>query len=249
MPLREGNQDWVLVTDFDSTVAGAEILDLIAQERFQNDPDREEKLGRFKGITNGGMCNKVPFSESLRKRLEMVAPIPKSIIDVVVEKVRELLSPSFLAHRDFFKENFERIFVVSGGFGEVIRRTMDDFKLPDDHIFANEFVYDGDSVVGYDSENPLAGDEGKVVVVRNLIETRCFNPKQIHVIGDGGTDKAIVEAMRHDHGERVGFFGAYTEHFTPDLRIQRQHIIDYADQEIRSFDDFLEVLRMAYVRE
>lgn len=240
MVLGEGNKGWVLFSDFDSTVVNAEILDEIALERFRTDPDGQEKLSRFKGITNQGMCNKLLFSDSLRKRFEIVAPISKSIIDVVVEKVRGLLSLSFLEHRDFFKENFEQIFVVSGGFGDIIRRIMSDFGLPDSHILANEFVCDGDWVVGYDPDNLLAGDSGKVLVARNLISTHGFDPEQIYVIGDGSTDKAIRDQRC------AGFFGAYTEHFTPELREQRRHIIESADAEIRSFDDFLRILSRSF---
>lgn len=210
------------IIDFDSTFAQVETLDVLCEVALANNPKMDEILAEVKNITNLGMEGKLSLSESLNKRIAIlnanVSHLPK-----VIEIMSEKISLSFVRNKKFIEEFSSQIYIVSGGFKEVILPIAAEYGISSKNVFANIFTTDSNgNITGYDTSNPLAQNKGKVSVVKSLNLTG-----EILVIGDGFTDYEIKEA-----GAATKFY-AFTEN------VKRQNVMDKADAITPSFDEIL----------
>lgn len=217
-----------LIFDFDSTLVSLEGLDELARIVLAGDPNREAKVAEIEHITNLGMAGEINFATSLRRRLELVTP-SRHHIDAVTALLANSISPSITAHKDFFQQHAANIWVVSGGFVEWIVPIMQGYGIAPDHVFANAFTWNDDEslATGYDTANPLAGEGGKIEVVRQL----GLDPAGTIMIGDGMTDYAIREAGL------ASTFIAYSEN------VRREPVIAAADAEAATFDELLAIIK------
>lgn len=136
------------------------------------------------------------------------------------------ITPSFLAHADFFRTHRDRVYIISGGFDEIILPAAEALGIDPTHIFANAFIYDMNGVAtGVDQERPSAHAGGKV---RAVEEAGLPHPRVI--VGDGWTDFEIKQKGAADA------FIAYVEH------AHRDKVVAEADVVARSFDDLVEYL-------
>lgn len=213
-----------LVIDFDSTFIKLEALDELAGIALENDPAKEEKKQRIVEITNKGMVGEISFPESLQSRLELFS-VRKEHIDELIEKLEKNISESFLKNREFFKQNSKNIFIISGGFLDYILPIVEKFGIPKENVLANEFVFDGDAVVGVNMDNFLAQEGGKVKAVKEL------NLAKVTVVGDGWTDYEIKKSGNADR------FIAFSEN------VSRKKVVDVSDLECFSFDEVIDDLR------
>lgn len=177
------------IFDFDSTLVSVESLDelaSIALSRRGNDPNA---LTRLKEITTLGMEGKIDFDESLSQRLKLFEA-SKDDIRILSEMLLLRISKSFIEHRDWFKKNCERIYVISGGFIEYMHPVLNRLCIKRDHVFANEFTYDERGHVnGFNRDKLTSRKGGKALQVSKL-----KLPKPRVIIGDGATDLEIKEA-------------------------------------------------------
>ncbi|MEM9672803.1 MAG: phosphoglycerate dehydrogenase [Bacteroidota bacterium] len=215
------------VFDFDSTFTQVEALDVLCEIALENDPNREAVLSEVKRITNSCMNGEISFRESLESRLALL-PAHREHLPKLVEQLRNSVSISFERNREFFEKSSDRIYVISNGFRDFILPVTRDYNIPDEHVFANEFTFDEQgNITGFDQNNLLSTDEGKVAVIRDL----DLNG-DIYVIGDGYNDYKIKAA---------GFankFYAFTEN------IERDSVVDKADHITPSLDEFLYLNKM-----
>ena len=65
-----------VIFDFDSTLISVESLDEILSSKVQSN---QELTSRLRSITDRGMSGDLPFSESLRLRLELVRPVLEDV--------------------------------------------------------------------------------------------------------------------------------------------------------------------------
>jgi D-3-phosphoglycerate dehydrogenase len=177
-----------IVIDFDSTFVKLEGLEVLAEICLSNDPDKELKVKQITEITEKGMQGEIGFTESLSKRLQIFSPKQEDI-EKLIEMLEENISERFLESKQYIQKNADRIYVISGGFKDFIIPITRTFDIPDDHVFANEFVWDEDRVIGFESSNPLSQSGGKVETLRELE----MNPKTVIAIGDGYTDYEMKE--------------------------------------------------------
>lgn len=219
--------DQTLLIDFDSTLSRREGFDILAEMSLMTLPQDEKKriLQDIQDITHNGMNGTTPFDKSLRSRLDAIQLHP-----VYVEQTAQYLSlpfnisPSFLAYRDQIAQNADDIFIISGGFREIILPVATFFGIHSKHVFANEFTFDDEGKYGIDWENPLSQEGGKVTVATQLKEAGLLKPTVI-AVGDGGTDCQIRDAGVAD------LFFAFTESAV------REHVIPRADLVASSFQD------------
>ncbi len=215
------------VFDFDSTFTQVEALDVLCEIALENDPNREAVLSEVKRITNSCMNGEISFRESLESRLALL-PAHREHLPKLVEQLRNSVSISFERNREFFEKSSDRIYVISNGFRDFILPVTRDYNIPDEHVFAYEFTFDEQgNITGFDQNNLLSTDEGKVAVIRDL----DLNG-DIYVIGDGYNDYKIKAA---------GFankFYAFTEN------IERDSVVDKADHITPSLDEFLYLNKM-----
>lgn len=206
------------IIDFDSTFITVEGLDELAKVSLNNDPG---KIALIEQITRDGMTGKIGFRESLEKRLKLMS-FGKSEIEKTAKLLKRKISPSILRNKKFFKQNADKIYLISGGFEELILPAISDFGIPKSHILANKFIYKGKKVIGFDKKRPTSQAQGKARAVKEL----NLDGKVI-VVGDGYTD---LEIKRLGAAQK---FIAYTENVT------RESIIGEADSVARDFDELL----------
>ena len=212
-------KDTNLIIDFDSTFVTIETLDELAQISIGDDQDSVELI---KHITHKAMAGELDFCDALSRRIEVLSPVKKDIEKLIIDIESNRISPSFAMNKEFINTYRENIYIVSGGFREVINPIVSLFGISEQHVFANSFVYDNENVVGYNKNEVMSTKPGKIHAVRNL----CL-PGRVVAIGDGYTDFQIKES-----GEASDFI-AYTE------SVFREGVVSKADYIASSFDDVI----------
>ena len=93
-------------------------------------------------------------------------------------------------------------------------------------VLANNFIFDNkNNVTGYNKNNPLSKNKGKVEVVKNL-----NLDGHVNVIGDGYTD---YEIKKEGYADK---FYLFIEN------IKRKNILDKGDFLLKSLDDFIKII-------
>jgi D-3-phosphoglycerate dehydrogenase len=210
------------VIDFDSTFTKVEAFDVLADIALDAHPDKEKLKNKIKEITNQGMDGSLSFRESLEKRIEILSPNRRQL-DKLVTVLKDKVSESFKRNKEFFQKYAENIYIISNGFHAFIDPIVTEFGIKADNIFANRFKFDEQgNVIGFDKENPLSANNGKVEQLKQL-----NLPGDVYVIGDGYTDFEIKDAGLANK------FYAFTEN------VGRENIIEKADHVAPSLDEFL----------
>lgn len=213
-----------LIVDFDSTFVKVEALDELAKIALKDKEGKEETIKEIEETTSLGMEGKISFPESLERRLDLFK-INEGQIDELVEFLKSSISDSFLASKNFIKENSGSIWIISGGFEDYIFPVVSVFGIKKEHILANKFVLGGDGeVLGFDKGRFLAQDDGKVLAVKSL----NLDPAGVIVVGDGYTDYKIKEAGCADK------FCAFCEN------VRRESVVEKADFEVDRFSEVIE---------
>lgn len=210
------------VIDFDSTFTKVEAFDVLAEISLDGHPEAENLKQKIKDITNQGMDGSLSFRESLEQRLAILAPNKKHLSQLVTA-LKEKVSDSFKRNREFFDKFSDQIYIISNGFHAFIDPIVTEFGIKPENILANRFVFDDSgNVTGFDKENPLSANNGKVEQLKRL-----NLPGDVYVIGDGYTDYEIK------HAGLANKFYAFTEN------VERENVLSKADHIAPSLDEFL----------
>tara|TARA_B100001540_G_scaffold286058_1_gene279553 strand:+ start:1751 stop:2428 length:678 start_codon:yes stop_codon:yes gene_type:complete len=213
-----------LFIDFDSTFIKVETIDELAKLSLQNDSNSDKKINLISDITNKAMSGDISFSEALEKRLEILSLNQNDIISIT-ENISNLISDSFLINKKIIQSISDSIWILSGGFKEIIIPIVEQFGISSNHVLANSFIYDENQIVGCDKDNNLFKDKGKIKAISNL------NIKNdIIMIGDGFTDYEVYR----DGPAKV--FICYTEN------ISRKSITEVADYQANNFNEIIKIL-------
>ena len=215
------------VFDFDSTLTRVEALDVLAEITLVNNPKKEAIINEIIEITNLGIDGKIPFTASLEKRIQLLNA-KKSDLAILIQQLKEKVSPSIERNKEFFEKFSENIYVISCGFKEFIDDIVKDYNIPSERVYANTFVFDeNDIIVGFDNANVLSTHHGKIQCLKEL-----NLDGEVQVIGDGYSDYVTKEAGVADK------FFAYTEN------IEREKTIKNADHIAPNLDEFLFVNKL-----
>src|SRR5688500_6252288 len=215
------------VIDFDSTFTKVEAFDVLADISLKDHPDREQRKHQIHQITNQGMDGSISFRQSLEQRLDLLAP-SRQHLEPLIQRLKGSVSESFKRNKEFFQNYADNIFIISNGFREFIEPIVTEFGIKPQNILANEFRFDDrGKVVGFDMENPLSANGGKVEQLKKL-----NLPGDVYVIGDGYTDYEIKQS-----GLANKFF-AFTEN------VARENVKSKADHITTSLDEFLYVNKL-----
>lgn len=210
------------VIDFDSTFTKVEAFDVLADISLKDHPEREERKKQIVQITNQGMDGSISFRESLERRLNLLAP-SRHHLPLLISKLKDSVSESFKRNKDFFQTHADNIYIISNGFKEFIEPIVTEFGIKSENILANEFRFDDEGhVSGFDVDNPLSANGGKVEQLKKL-----NLPGDVYVIGDGYTDYEIK------HAGLANKFYAFTEN------VERENVTTKADHITPSLDEFL----------
>lgn len=181
LPMKKDN---CCIFDFDSTLVSIETLDFLIEQSGAD-------ASKIKAITDNAMGGKMSFSDSLKRRFENldlnksnIAALQQQISDFITDGIKEFLKDLESTH-DFY--------IISGGFLDIIYPAAETLGIAKDNCFANEFLYEGEKVIGFNDQNLLAQDGGKVKVAEtNIIKPN--NYKNLFMIGDGYTDFEVSKS-------------------------------------------------------
>ena len=212
----------VFIFDFDSTLVRIETLEALAEIALSDAPDAAAKKAEIAALTDQAMTGQVDFGTALRRRLDLLA-LNRSHVEALTDRILDDASASIRRNVDFFERHAERVYILSGGFREVIAPLAARLGVAADHVLANDLIYDDEGrVTGVDDANPLSRDNGKPEVIKALNLTG-----PVVMVGDGWTDAEVKLAGAADR------FYAFTE------VVSRQKVIEVADATAASLDEVL----------
>src|SRR4051794_7780825 len=210
------------IVDFDSTFVKDEALEILAGIALAGHPKKNDIMKRIAAITKAGMDGRLPFLKSLEQRLSLFSATATHLKQTV-QYLRSRITPSIARNRDFFKNNRDHIYLISGGFRECIRPIAREFGIAPSHILANSFRFNKKgAITGIDRNNPLSRNGGKARAVAAL-----KLKGEVVVVGDGITDYQIKKR------QHASTFFAFIEN------VARHSVLTKADQVITSFDELL----------
>ena len=213
-----------LFIDFDSTFVKIETIDELARLTLQSDPDKDSNIDLISDITNQAMSGEIDFPAALERRLQILS-LTLDSIKKITHQISSLVSDSFKANRQTIKEHSDNIWIVSGGFFEVIAPIVSEYGVSESHILANTLVLEGDRVVGCDPSSLLFQDKGKIKVIESIATS-----KERVVVGDGHTDLEVYLEGAAEH------FICYTEN------VSRQKVLAQSRHIASSFEQMLEIV-------
>ncbi|WP_300007734.1 phosphoserine phosphatase SerB [Pseudonocardia sp.] len=165
----------LIVFDVDSTLVQGEVIEMLAA--------RAGAEAEVRAVTEAAMAGQLDFTESLRRRVAVLAGLPESVIAEVAAELE--LTPGARTTIRTLKRLGYRCGVVSGGFTSVIDGLAADLGL--DFCAANELeVVDGrltGRVVGEVVDRP-----GKAVALRRFAKEFGVPLEQCVAVGDGAND-------------------------------------------------------------
>lgn len=214
------------ILDFDSTLVAVESLDELARLALKGAPDGAERLASLHALTASGMEGTVSFDETLRRRLQLFSANRTHVAELITI-LKDAITDSALELEDWFDENADDIYVVSGGFEDYIIPVVAELGIAPSHVFANKFIYDDNGmIVGFDESRHTSQNKGKANQVADL---QLASP--IVAIGDGMTDYEIRARGEADE------FWAFTQH------VARPMVVERADRVLESFEDIERLAR------
>ncbi|XP_047332196.1 phosphoserine phosphatase, chloroplastic [Impatiens glandulifera] len=164
--------------DVDSTVCIDEGIDELA-----------EYCGAGKAVaewTARAMGGSVPFEEALAARLSLFKPSLSQVQDFLHQKPPRL-SPGIDEMIKSLKAKNIAVYLISGGFRQMINPVASILGIPTENIFANQLLFSNSGeFVGFDVNEPTSRSGGKAKAVQQLKEAHGY--KKLVMIGDGATD-------------------------------------------------------------
>jgi HAD superfamily phosphoserine phosphatase-like hydrolase len=211
-----------VIFDFDSVLVPCESL-VVVLARSEGLTD--EAFAEIEALTTAGMEGRIPFAESLERRLGLAQPSLGTLMafawrlaDGPTEGAAALIAQ--------LQGDGHAVWIVSGGFQEMLVEVGGRLGVPAEHIHGVRALWDDDGAfLGLDTQ--VAFCRSKVEGLEGLKATRSSPAVGV---GDGATDLALREAGLVDH------FVAYTEH------ARREPVVAAADAEARSMMDLGAVL-------
>ena len=210
------------IFDFDSTLVRIETLEALAEIALAGAPDAAAIRAEVAALTDQAMAGDLPFGEALRRRLALL-PLTRAHVAALADRILDEGTPSVRRNLRFFRENADRIVILSGGFREIVAPLAAHLHIPPGRVLCNDLTYDADGrVTGVEAANPLSEAGGKPAVIKAL-----GLPGPVIMIGDGWTDAEVKLAGVADR------FHAFTE------IVRRDRVVAAADAEAPSMDEFL----------
>jgi phosphoserine phosphatase len=190
--------------DFDSTLIDGESLDeMLAQLA----PNRADEIA---SVTREGMDGKIPFRESLDRRLAF-ASLARPQVELFAKRAVSRLTPGmpeFIARLD------AQVWIVSGALREVLLPTAAHLNIPAERVIGARVRWDEQGRL-----DRVADRVEKVELVRDLAPDW---PRPCVAVGDGMSDYALLEAGCVDR------FIAFT------LHARRRSVVETGAPEARS---------------
>ena len=206
--------------DVDSTVCTDEGIDELAAFLGKGEEVAE--------MTNKAMGGGVGFREALEMRLSVMQPTKQSV-ETYLANNEPKISPGVPELFDALRANGKTVYLVSGGFRQMIAPIAARLGVPPENIFANNILFNEDgSYKSFDPEEFTSKAGGKAEAVKHI--KAKFGLGTMAMVGDGATD---LESRAPGGADVfVGYGGVQ----------QRAAVMDGADWFVTDFDKFTEVV-------
>jgi len=214
-----------LIVDFDSTFIRDETLDEIAKLLLSSKKISKKTQQKIEDITNQAMGGKIDFRHALKARVKLLN-IHRNDVEQITSILKNRISLSFIKNKQTIKDMGHNIYIISGGFKEIIEPIVKDYNIPSNNIFANEFNYDeNDYINGINENSLLSYSDGKIRAVKTL-----NLPNGAYIVGDGSTDLEVETA------KEITAFICFTEN------IHRKNVSSKSKYIAQSFYDVLKII-------
>mmetsp|Transcript_4496 Transcript_4496/g.11297 ORF Transcript_4496/g.11297 Transcript_4496/m.11297 type:complete len:278 (+) Transcript_4496:98-931(+) len=184
-------------------------------------------------LTHKAMNGNVKFQDAMNDRLQLMADhgMTKRGLDKCVEREARFpaWSPGVREVVKMFHKQGTNVYLVSGGFKNMLYPLALELHIPQNKVYANEVLFDEEGqYAGFDRKNPTAASGGKPKVL-NMMK-RKHGYKTMIMFGDGATD---MDARTQGPAAAFVGYGGVTV---------RPNIKAGADWFITSFQEILDVL-------
>ena len=187
------------------------------------------KAAEVAAITRKAMEGGMPFGDALRMRLEAMA-ISRQQLEAYVQGHPPKFSPGIKELVSQLRANGKEVYLVSGGFRQMIAPVAAELGIPQENVHANTITFDDSgALTGFDTREFPSKAGGKAEAIKHVKRTRGH--KAMVMIGDGATDvEARVEGgadivIGYGGAQRRANVEAAADWFVLDLRILRDALI------------------------
>ncbi|PNH05830.1 Phosphoserine phosphatase, chloroplastic [Tetrabaena socialis] len=152
-----------------------------------------DELAAFLGVgeqvaalTAQAMGGSVEFKEALRTRLGAMQPSRAAVDRFLSEHPHRVTRgiPQLVA---LLRSRGQQVFLVSGGFRQIIHPLAESLGIPLSHVFANSILFGADGAyAGFDEAEFTCRSGGKPAAIRHLKDKYGF--QGVVMVGDGATD-------------------------------------------------------------
>lgn len=165
--------------DVDSTFCQDESIDELAAFLGVGD--------EVAALTARAMGGSVKFQDALAERLGVMKPSRDDVERFIIAHP-PLITPGIPELLQTLKANGKLVFLVSGGFRNIIHPIAELLGIPTSHVFANQLLFspsDG-SYAGFDPEEFTSRSGGKAEAVVHI--KKKWKLESVVMVGDGATD-------------------------------------------------------------
>ncbi|KAF8065537.1 hypothetical protein HT031_003138 [Scenedesmus sp. PABB004] len=152
------------------------------------------------------MGGSVRFQDALASRLGIMG-LSQQKLDQFLKQHPAQLSPGIPELVRALQARGTAVFLVSGGFRQVIHPIAEALGIPLSHVYANQLLFKEDgSYAGFDAAEFTSRSGGKAEAVRDI--KAKYGYERIAMVGDGATD---MEARQPDAANIFIGYGGVVE--------------------------------------
>jgi phosphoserine phosphatase len=179
---RAGREKKLLVADMDSTLIAQECVDELAAYAGAGE--------RVAAMTERAMRGEIAFEPALRERVRLLAGLPESVIDEVLQ-TRITLNPGASTLARTMHARGARVVIISGGFRQFTSAIA--ARVGADEDRANTPVIADDRFKGEVVE-PILGKDAKRSALLEIADAMGLSLGETLAVGDGANDIAMLLA-------------------------------------------------------
>ncbi|KAG1665202.1 hypothetical protein FOA52_002603 [Chlamydomonas sp. UWO 241] len=150
-------------------------------------------------ITNQAMDGTLDLSQSLEARLNIINCTPKDVKRFIkANPPQSRLTPGIVQFIKALKVRGITVYLLSGGFREILLPIAAYLDIPPENVFANRMLWQWDDetmeptkLVGFDTSEPTSRNQGKPEAIMQIRDQFPYN--SVVMIGDGVTDLEAVQ--------------------------------------------------------